>query len=296
MAGYGDVLSPGLRIHDRRSRGRRSDLLKVPNVSAVATACDKNGSNLNNTVSNVSGITNACNVNNESDNVNMNTNESNVSNMVNNVSTVATACDKNGSNLNTVSNVSGITNACNVNKESDNVITSANACQSNVRSNVNTAACSENNVISKSACNVPSVNNISNSTACNTGDVCEEIVEEGWANSVPDSVLGQISSCLLEDEIILSCVEDGQVVNSPLASCPSKRVVSEDSSDLVSGDWLEVLSNWGSRVKRVAVAGAEDRDGSLSADSRRSRSPLSLRGAARHSMPQRVGSSRPARK
>ena len=280
MAGYGDVLSPGLRIHDRRSRGRRSDLLKVPNVSAVATACDKNGSNLNNTVSNVSGITNACNVNNESDNVNMNTNESNVSNVVNNVSTVATACDKNGSN---------------VNKESDNVITSANACQSNVSSNVNTAACSENNVISKSACNVPSVNNISNSTACNTGDVCEEIVEEGWANSVPDSVLGQISSCLL-DEIILSCVEDGQVVNSPLASCPSKRVVSEDSSDLVSGDWLEVLSNRGSRVKRVAVAGAEDRDGSPSADSRHSRSPLSLRGAARHSMPQRVGSSRPARK
>ena len=29
-----DVLSPGHRIHDRRSRGRRSDLLKLPNISA----------------------------------------------------------------------------------------------------------------------------------------------------------------------------------------------------------------------------------------------------------------------
>ena len=29
LAGYGDVLSPGLRIHDCRSRGHRSDLLKV---------------------------------------------------------------------------------------------------------------------------------------------------------------------------------------------------------------------------------------------------------------------------
>ena len=32
LAGYGDVLSPGLRIHHRRSRGRRSDLLKDPIV------------------------------------------------------------------------------------------------------------------------------------------------------------------------------------------------------------------------------------------------------------------------
>ena len=28
-----DVLSPGHRIHDRRSRGRRSDLLKFPIVA-----------------------------------------------------------------------------------------------------------------------------------------------------------------------------------------------------------------------------------------------------------------------
>ena len=30
-----DVLSPGHHIHDRRSRGRRSDLLKLPNNTAL---------------------------------------------------------------------------------------------------------------------------------------------------------------------------------------------------------------------------------------------------------------------
>ena len=34
-----DVLSPEHRIHDRRSRGRRSDLLKLPN-SSINTAGD----------------------------------------------------------------------------------------------------------------------------------------------------------------------------------------------------------------------------------------------------------------
>ena len=43
MAGYGDVLSPGLRIHDRRSRGRRSDLLKVPNEFAAVIYEFRNG-------------------------------------------------------------------------------------------------------------------------------------------------------------------------------------------------------------------------------------------------------------
>ena len=32
LPGYDDVLSPGLRIHDRRYRGRRSDLLQFPNI------------------------------------------------------------------------------------------------------------------------------------------------------------------------------------------------------------------------------------------------------------------------
>ena len=40
LAGYDALLSPGLRIHDRRSRGRRSDLLKVPqNAKLTEYAC-----------------------------------------------------------------------------------------------------------------------------------------------------------------------------------------------------------------------------------------------------------------
>ena len=71
----------------------------------------------------------------------------------------------------------------------------------------------------------------------------EEIVEEGFANSV----VGKISSELFQDETILSCVKDGQIVNSPVVSLASKRAVSEDSSDLDSVDrgvWKKVLPKW----------------------------------------------------
>lgn len=58
-------------------------------------------------------------------------------------------------------------------------------------------------------------------------------------------------------------LEDGQAINSPLASQPSKRAVSEDSSDLDSadnGNWLKVLPKRVSRSKKVAIAGAEGRE------------------------------------
>ena len=208
-------------------------------------------------------------------------NESNVSNGSNIVS--ANVCHDHDQLRNNDSNA----NAFNINK-SNNVSTSANAC--NDISVSNTSACSGSNLSIEPACNI----NGNDSAACSVV-VHDEIVEAGWASSVPDSVISQISP---EVGIILSCVEDGQVVNSPLVSHSDKCTVSDDSSDLDSlgSDWKRPLPKRPSRASKEPVV-VVDRRRCASASPLRSRSPVAkARVRGMHAMPPYVGPPRPAKK